>query len=193
MATLALELRPLLDVNDEQFYQLCQLNGERKLERNAQGEVLIMSLTGGETGRINMKIAFQLEGWNMQANLGEAFDSSTGFKLPNGAIRSPDSAWIRRDRWLNLTPESRRKIPPIAPDFVIELRSTSDDLETLQDKMVEYLDNGVRLGWLIDPDRQIVEIYQPGLPPEILVQPSTISGLDILPGFILDFAPIFGV
>lgn len=160
MTAITLELRSLIDLTDDQFYQLCQANRDVRFERTAKGELIVMSPTGGETGDLNSEMNFQLRAWNKQTGLGKVFDSSTGFKLPNGADRSPDAAWVMLDRWEALTPEQRRKFPPLALDFVVELRSASDDLKRLQDKMNEYRDNGVRLGWLIDPQNQRVEIYR---------------------------------
>ena len=151
MTAITLNLDPIIHLDDDQFYQLCQANRDVKFERNTKGELIVMPPTGGETGNRNIELAFQLQAWSRQNKLGIAFDSSTGFKLPNGAYRSPDAAWVRLDRWEALTPEQRRRFPPLAPDFVIELRSLTDDLKPLQEKMQEYRDNGVRLGWLIDP------------------------------------------
>ncbi|NJO93675.1 MAG: Uma2 family endonuclease, partial [Hydrococcus sp. RM1_1_31] len=159
---------------------------EIKFERNAKGEIIIMSPTGGETGNRNAKILIEFGIWNRQYQLGELFDSSTGFKLPNGAERSPDIAWIKQDRWDALTPQQKEKFPPIAPDFVLELISPSDRLQNIQIKMQEYLENGVKLGWLIDRKNRYIEIHRPGQAIEILKNPAILSGEDILPGFILD-------
>lgn len=191
MTALTLHLHPTLDLTDEQFFMLCQINRDLRLERTANGELIIMAPVGGEGGHRNIKLSFQLEAWSSQNNLGFAFDSSTGFKLPNGADRSPDAAWVRRDRWDALTPEQKRRFPPLCPDFVIELRSESDSLQTLQAKMQEYIDNGAQLGWLIDPKTQQVEIYRPGPSIEVLQSPETVLGEEILPGFVLDLQPIF--
>ena len=187
---LTLELRPTIELTDAQFEQICQVNRDLKFERAATGELIVVALTGGETGRRNIKLSARLEIWSSEANLGVAFDSSTGFKLPNGAIRSPDSAWIQQQRWESLTPTQRQKIVPLCPDFLIELRSPSDDREDLRRKMQEYLDNGLRLGWLIDPETQTVEIYRPDCPSEILNDPATLSGEAVLPGFVLNLAGI---
>ncbi|NJR76047.1 MAG: Uma2 family endonuclease [Scytonema sp. CRU_2_7] len=184
-------LKPLtLNLNtvhmtDEQFYQLCQNNRELQFERTATGELIIMSPVGGESGNREADLIIDLGIWNRQTQLGYTFSSSTTFKLPNGADRSPDAAWIRRERWEALTPEQRRKFPPIAPDFVIELRSATDDLETLRQKMQEYLDAGVQLGWLINPQQQQVEIYRPSQDVEVRNLPTKLSGENILPGFNL--------
>jgi Uma2 family endonuclease len=187
---ITVSLASILDLTDEAFYQLCQSNPNVKFERTATGELLIMSPTGGESGHRNADITIDLGLWNRQTQLGLSFDSSTGFKLPNGAERSPDAAWVRRDRWEALTLEQQRKFPPLAPDFVVELRSASDDLDTLQTKMQEYLDNGVLLGWLINPQDQQVEIYRLGQPVELLQSPQTLSGEAVLPGFSLDLSRI---
>lgn len=189
--TLTLNLRPVLELTDEQFYELCQANRDLRLERTANGELIIMPPTGGETGNRNIKIAFQLEAWSSQNDLGIAFDSSTAFKLPNGAERSPDASWILRDRWDNLSAEQKRKFPPLCPDFVVELRSETDSLKTIQAKMQEYIENGARLGWLIDPKTQQVELYRLGREVEIVKNPETLSGEDVLPGFMLNLNPIF--
>ncbi|GAB4188214.1 MAG: Uma2 family endonuclease [Coleofasciculaceae cyanobacterium] len=191
MTTLALNLRPILELTDEQFYQLCQANRDLRLERTAKGELIIMPPTGSETGGRNASLTAQIWLWNQQTRLGKSFDSSTGFKLPNGANRSPDAAWVRRERWDALTPEQKRGFAPLCPDFVVELCSPSDDLEDVQQKMQEYLANGIRLGWLIDPKTRRVEIYRPDGEVEILDNPATLSGETVLPGFVLDLQPVF--
>ncbi|MBD2485928.1 Uma2 family endonuclease [Planktothrix sp. FACHB-1365] len=188
---LSTPLQLTIDLTDDQFFELCQNNRDLKFERTASGVLTIMSPTGGNTGRRSIKIATQLEIWSSKTNLGEAFDSSTGFKLPNGADRSPDASWIKRDRWDNLTHEQREKFIPIAPDFVVELRSASDALKPLQNKMKEYQENGTKLGWLIDPKNQRVEIYRPDQEVEILENPTTLSGENVLPGFILNLTLIW--
>ena len=175
-------------LSDEQFYQLCQNNQELKLERNAQGELTIMSPVGGESGNREAELMIDLGIWNRQTKMGYTFSSSTIFKLPNGGDRSPDVAWIQKERWENLTPEQRRKFPPIAPDFVIELRSATDQLEPLRQKMWEYLDAGVKLGWLINPQQQQVEIYHLQKTVEVRNLPIELSGEDILPGFRLSLS-----
>lgn len=184
-------LQLTIDLTEEQFFQLCQNNRDLKFERTGSGVLTIMSPTGGNTGRRSIKIATQLEIWSSKTNLGEAFDSSTGFKLPNGADRSPDASWIKRDRWDTLTPKQREKFVPLCPDFVVELRSASDTLKPLQNKMVEYQENGAKLGWLIDPKNKRVEIYRPDQEVEIQENPPTLSGENILPGFILDLTLIW--
>ncbi|MFB2838479.1 Uma2 family endonuclease [Floridanema evergladense] len=172
-------------LTDEQFYQLCQNNREFNFERNAKGELIIMPPVGGESGNRESELNGDLLIWNRQTRLGYTFSSSTVFKLPNGGDRSPDAAWIRRERWEALTPEQRRKFPPIAPDFVIELRSETDNLSILQEKMREYLDARVRLGWLINPQQQQVEIYRLGKEVEVRNLPTELLGEDVLLGFSL--------
>ncbi|HBQ98065.1 MULTISPECIES: Uma2 family endonuclease [unclassified Roseofilum] len=173
-------------ITDEQFYQLCAANGDLRLERTAKGDLIIMPPTGGTTGNWNFKIAQQLANWTDTDGTGIGFDSSTCFKLPKGADYSPDAAWIPLAKWEALTPEQQEKFPPICPDFVIELRSPSDSLKLLQDKMQEYLDNGTQLGWLINPQNRQVEIYRQGQDKQILDHPPSLSGEDILPGFVLN-------
>jgi Uma2 family endonuclease len=184
MSPLTLNL-DTVHLTDEQFYKICQNNRELKFERAAKGKLIIMSPVGGESGNREADLIADLVIWNRQTDLGFTFSSSTIFKLPNGADRSPDAAWIRRERWQALTPEQRRKFPPIAPDFVIELRSATDDLETLRQKMQEYMDAGVQLGWLINPQQQQVEIYRPGQEVEVKNLPTELSGEQVLPGFSL--------
>ncbi|BAZ25372.1 hypothetical protein NIES4073_62770 [Kalymmatonema gypsitolerans NIES-4073] len=191
MNTITLNLKPVIELTDEQFYQLCQKNPDIKFERNAKGELLIMSPTGGETGNHNSEINADFVIWNRQTKLGKVFDSSTGFQLPNGADRSPDVAWIKQERWDALTPEQKEKFPPIAPDFVLELMSPSDDLQKVQEKMQEYMENQVKLGWLIDRKTRRVEIYRLGKELEVLESPTELSGEDVLPGFILNLQTVF--
>ena len=186
-------LQPLLELTDEQFEQICNNNRDLKFERTAKGNLVVMSLTGGDTGERNAELNGQLWLWNRQARLGHLYDSSTGFRLPNGAIRSPDAAWVSQGRWEALTPEQRQKWVPLCPDFVVELKSASDDIEDLRLKMQEYLDNGLRLGWLIDPETQTVEVYRVNQPVEILSNPTEISAEHIMPGFVLSLAGILTV
>jgi Uma2 family endonuclease len=180
-----------LIVTPEQFIEIAIANRDLKLERTATGELIVMPPTGSDTGAKNSDINGQLWFWNHQTKLGKTFDSSTGFHLPNGADRSPDAAWIRQERWQQLTPEQQASFAPICPDFVIELRSKTDSLKTLQEKMEEYIENGVCLGWLIDRKHQTVSIYRQNQNIETLEQPSSLSGEDILPGFILDLTEIW--
>lgn len=187
-----LNLQPTLELTDDQFAQICGNNRDLKFERTAQGGLVIMSLTGGETGERNAEINGQLWLWNRQAKLGHIYDSSTGFRLPNGAIRSPDAAWLEQSRWEALTPEQRQKWIPLCPDFVIELHSSSDEIEDLRLKMREYIENGLRLGWLIDPQMQQVEIYQAGQPIKCLENPTELSAIAVMPGFVMDLTGILG-
>jgi Uma2 family endonuclease len=190
MSAVTVTLKSLLDLTDDAFYELCRSNPDVKFERTATGELIVMSPTGGETGDRNRRLTQRLGNWTDADNSGLSFDSSTGFKLPNGAERSPDASWVRLDRWEALPPEQRRKFPPLAPDFVVELRSASDDLDVLQAKMQEYISNGVRLGWLINPQDRQVEIYRPDQPVELLQSPQSLSGESVLPGFVLDLSRI---
>jgi Uma2 family endonuclease len=180
-----------LELTDEQFFQLCIDNRDLRFERNASGGLIIMPPTGSETGNFNIDLSYQLQSWSRQnKHLGIAFDSSTGFKLPDGTDISPDAAWIRRDRWDALTAEEKKKFAPNCPDFVVELRSTTDSLETLRAKMKVYVKNGARLGWLLDRKNRKVEISRQGSDVEILDSPATLSGEDVLPGFVLDLSDI---
>lgn len=176
-------------LTDAQFYQLCVSNPEIPLERNAKGDLIVMSPVGGDSGSYEMELGTDLTLWNRQSRLGKVFSSSTLFKLPGGGDRSPDAAWIELSRWQALTPEQRQKFPPIAPDFVLELRSRTDNLETLQQKMQEYMDSGVRLGWMLNPQGQQVEIYRQGQIKEVRQLPTDLSGENVLPGFVLRVQP----
>lgn len=191
MTAITLELRPVINLTDEQFYQLCYNNPDIKLERNANGELIVMPPTGWGTGKRNTKLTQRLANWTDEDGTGIAFDSSTGFNLPNGADRSPDAAWVRQERLDELNPiPDPDNFLPLAPDFVVELMSGNDSLEKTQAKMQEYRDNGVRLSWLIDPKNKQVEIYRQSRPKEVLQFPATLSGEDVLPGFVLDLSQI---
>ncbi|MCC5628158.1 Uma2 family endonuclease [Nostoc sphaeroides CHAB 2801] len=187
MSPLTLKL-DTVNLSDEQFYHLCQNNRELKFERTAKGELIIISPVGGESGNREADLIIDLGIWNRQTGLGYTFSSSTIFKLPNGGDRSPDAAWIQRERWQALTPEQRRKFPPIAPDFVIELRSATDDLEMLRSKMQEYIDAGVQLAWLINPQQQQVEVYRQKQDVEVQNLPTQLSDENVLPGFSLSLS-----
>lgn len=189
--SVTLQLPLVLRPTDEQFEQLAAANRELQLELTTRGELIIMPPTGGETGNRNFEIYIDLGNWNRQNKIGKAFDSSTGFRLPNGATRSPDVSWVRIDRWNALTQAQRKKFLPLCPDFVIELLSETDELTDVQAKMQEYLDNGLRLGWLINPNTRQVEIYRSYQEVEIVAFPTTLSGEDVLPGFVLDLQPLF--
>jgi Uma2 family endonuclease len=178
MTALTVSLKPTIDLTDDQFYELCRNNPDLQFEQTAlqfeqtaKGELIIMPPTGGETGNRNFSLLGQLWLWVEEDGTGLGFDSSTAFKLPNGATRAPDAAWIRRDRWETLTAREKERFPPIAPDFVVELCSRTDDLEEAQQKMQEYIANGVRLGWILNPQDQQVEIYRLGKPVEVLTAP----------------------
>ncbi len=194
LETISIELPSAiaLHVTPEQFEALAVANRDLRLERTAQGELIVNPPTGGESGRRNRSITGQLDRWYEEhEELGEAFDSSTGFRLPNGADRSPDAAWVSRERWEALTPQQRKGFVPLCPDFVVELRSESDSLTKLQAKMQEYIDNGARLGWLIDPQNRRVEIYRPGVDVEVWENPTELSGENLLPGFVLNLTRVW--
>ncbi|MEC4814705.1 MAG: Uma2 family endonuclease [Scytonema sp. PMC 1069.18] len=192
--TLLIELPKALGlyVTQEQFVALAAANRDLRLERTAQGELIVNPPTGWETGERNRSLTGQLDRWYEEnEDLGKAFDSSTGFILPNGATRSPDASWVSRERWLSLSPQQKGTFANICPDFVVELRSSSDSLKSLQAKMKEYIDNGARLGWLIDPIQRRVEIYRPGLEVEVLENPMELSGEAVLPGFVLNLRRVW--
>jgi Uma2 family endonuclease len=189
MTALILNLSPAIDLTDEQFFQLCQNNRDLRLERTAEGELILMPPTGWKSGNRNSKLTARLEVWADADGTGLAFDSSTGYKLPNSANRSPDASWVSLARLEALNPDPARFLP-MAPDFAVELRSASDNLQKLQQKMQEYIDNGVGLGWLIDPDNQRVEVYRTVREVEVLQSPNSLSGENVLPGFVLDLAEI---
>ncbi len=185
MIPITLNLEPVVKLTPEQFCQLCESNPEAKLEMTSLGDLVVMSPTGGISGNRNAKLAYRLENWTEEDGTGIGFDSSTMFKLPNGAFRSPDAAWILLDRWNQLSLEEQETFPPICPDFVIELRSKSDSLRSLQDNMQEYINNGVQLGFLLNPQGKQVEIYRQGCEKDVLNAPTQVSGEAVLPGFVL--------
>lgn len=191
MTALTLNLNSVIQLTDEQFFQLCQVNENLRFERTATGELIIMPPAGGETGNRNAGLTAQLWVWNEQNKLGIVFDSSTGFKLPNGADRSPDAAWVKLERWNALTQQQQTRFLPLCPDFVIELLSPSDSLKVAQEKMREYRDNGARLGWLINRKSRQVEIYRQNQEVEMLESPVSLSGEDVLPDFILSLDKIW--
>ena len=180
-----------VDLTDDQFYQLCLDNPELRFELTAKRELVIMPPTGSKTGWRNSKINQRLANWAEEDGTGVSFDSSTGFTLPDGAKRSPDGAWVRREVWEALTDEQQEEFAPICPDFVIELRSAKDGLAGLEEKMKEYIENGARLGWLLDANNRRVYIYRPNHPVECLENPSSISGGPLLPGFEFDPSEIW--
>ncbi|MEG3960072.1 Uma2 family endonuclease [Microcoleus sp. herbarium2] len=191
MTAITLNLNSIIKLTSEQFYQLCEENPDLKLERNANGELIVMPPTGGETGKSNSTANAQIWTWNDRTELGEVFDSSTGFTLPNKADRSPDASWVEKSRWSALTPEQREKFIPLCPDFVLELVSPSDSLKKTQEKMQEYMENGCPLGWLINHKKREFEIYRPGQDVEVLQSPLTLSGENVLPGFVLNLQKIW--
>lgn len=188
---LVLHLHPVIEMTDEQFFEFCQLNRELDIERAATGEIILMPPTGSETGNRNLRLIQQLANWTDKDGTGIAFDSNAGFTLPNGATRSPDASWIKLSRWNALSQEQRERFAPICPDFVIELRSVSDSLQPLKDKMQEYIDNGALLGWLIDRKERKVYVYHPDRPVECLDNPPNLKGEAVLPEFVLDLTKIW--
>lgn len=193
--TLALTLPENIEltVTDEQFEMLAVMNRDLRLERTATGKLIVNPPTGWETGRRNRSLVGQLDLWDeSHDDLGEAFESSTGFKLPNGATRSPDASWVSQERWNALTAKQKQETyAPVCPDFAVELRSKSDNLQPIREKMQEYMDNGTRLGWLIAPKTKQVEIYRQGKPVETLTEPTELSGEAVLPGFVLKLRRIW--
>ncbi len=188
---MVLKFHPVITMTDEQLFDFCQLNKDLHIERKANGEIVIMSPTGSETEARNFDLIVQLGIWVKQYGTGVGFGSSGGFTLPNGAVLSPDAAWIKKTDWEAIPQEKRKKFAPICPEFVVELPSESDSLKVLQDKMEEYINNGTKLGWLIDRKERKVYIYRPEIAVEKLDNPSTLSGEDILSGFVLDLSSIW--
>jgi Uma2 family endonuclease len=186
MAALTINLNSISNISRSQFRQIANDNPEMKLERNKQGNLIVMAPTGGETGSFNADLNGQLYVWNRTSQSGKIFDSSTGFELPEGGDRSPDVAWITLDKWKALTPEQRRGFLPLCPDFAVELMSRSDSWIQTQAKMVEYMESGCRLAWLLDPKGKRAAVYRVGKPPELLTAPDSLSGEDVLPEFVLD-------
>ncbi len=189
-SALLIRLPSALSRREDWFFDFCRLNRELRIERTASGELSMMAPAGGDSSDRNAEIAFQLRRWAKRDGTGRTFDSSGGFRLPNGAVRSPDAAWVGNARLSALTDEERSSFPPLCPDFVVELRSPSDSLSALRDKMQEYIDNGARLGWLIDPAGGEVLVYRPGAPPERLEGPATVSADPVLSGFRLQMEEI---
>jgi Uma2 family endonuclease len=175
----------------EQFFEFCQMNRGLRIERTAEGEIIIMPPAGGETGSRNLSLGMRVGIWARDDGRGVGFDSSTGFILPNGATRSPDAAWVLRERLIHLAPEQKRKFLPLCPDFVVELQSPSDTVADLKKKLQEYIENGAQLGWLLVPDTREVYVYRPASEPEQLANPTQITGDPLLPGFVLTLAEIW--
>jgi Uma2 family endonuclease len=186
-----LHLRPVIELTDDQLFELCQINQELWIERTAEGDLVIMPPEGWETGSRGITLGTLLTQWAWQDGTGVTSGSSAGFILPNGAMRAPDAAWVLRSRLAALTADQKQKFLPLCPDFVVEIRSPSDRLSMAQEKMQEYLDNGARLGWLIDPHGRVVYVYRPNQPVERLENPATLSGDPVLPGFVLDLQKIW--
>lgn len=188
---LIVHLRPVVNLTDDQLYEFSQINRDLRIERNAEGELIIMPPAGGETSQRNAEIIVQLGSWAKQNGEGVTFDSSGGFRLDNGAVRSPDAAWVKRSRIDALAREERKRFVPLCPDFVVELRSPTDSLSVLQEKMREYIDCGARLAWLIDPEQTRVYVYRPSETVQELDKPDAVSGDPLLPGFALDLREIW--
>jgi len=188
---LVLRMRPAVELTEDQFFELCQINHELRIERTAEGDLLLMTPAGGGTGAREADITAQLVVWAKRDGTGTAFSPSAGFTLPNGAVRAPDASWMPRSRLDEISAEAWEKFIPACPDFVLELRSPSDRLADLQAKMREYLANGARLGWLLDPLPRHVYIYRPDAPVERLEAPETLAGDPVLPGFILELREIW--
>lgn len=187
-----LHFAPLLDkISDEDFFAFCQANPDWRIERTSEGDLIIMPPTGGDTGKRNFNLNGLFYVWAKRDGTGVSFDSSTVFSLPNGAKRSPDLAWVKLARWNALTDDERRSFPPLCPDFVVELRSHTDSLRVLQEKMQEYIVNGAQLGWLIDPLEKKVYIHRPGQEVECLDHPANVSGELVLKGFTLELAEVW--
>lgn len=185
MTAIVIDLEAIAPFTREKFYDLCLTNPDLQIERTGAGKLIVMSPAGGESGNNEAEILTDLANWNRQTKSGKVFSSSTIFSLPNGGDRSPDAAWVKLERWEALSDRQRIGFPPICPDFVVELRSATDRLKPMQAKMQEYLDSGLRLGWLIDPQNQKIEIYRQGQIVEIVSIPATLLGEDVLLGFTL--------
>lgn len=189
---LVVRIPPSMQMTDDDFFEFCQVNRDLRIERNKFGELVIMPPTGSETGNREGNIFGQLWVWSEQDGTGITFSPSAGFKLSTGAERSPDASWIRLERWNTLSAEQKQRFAPICPDFVVELRSHSDNLKPLQEKMLEYMQEpGFQLGWLIDRKNRQVYIYRPGEEVECLDNPTTVSGDRVLPGFALNMSKIW--
>ena len=178
-------------ISDRDLEKLCRDNPDNRFEITKEGKLIVMSPTGSESGKLNMSLAAQVSNWNNQNKLGVVFDSSTGFKLSNDAVRSPDVSWVEKAKWDSLSKQQQKRFAPVDPDFVIELMSPTDDITELQAKMAEYISCGAKLGWLINPDEKQVEIYRNGRDKQVLDNPQTLSGEDILPNLTVDLAEIF--
>lgn len=190
MESIRVHLPEDLRLNDDEFDRFCQDNPDLKFERRKNGDIVFMANTGGETGNTNFELGVDFGVWNRQAKFGKFFDSSTAFRLPDTSIMSPDVSAIGQDRWNLLTPEQRRKIVPLCPDFVLELKSPNDRMKDVKEKMDDWMANGCRLGWLIDPDEQKTYTYRPGQETEEVDGLGQLSGENVLPGFVLDLTTL---
>ncbi len=188
---IVLNMQPIMTLSDKRFFEFCQANSDLRIERSGRGELIIMAPTGSETGNKELDIASQLQVWAKRDGTGKAFGPSTGFRLPNGAVRSSDAAWVRLARWKKLTAKQRKEFAPLCPDFVIELRSESDRLPPLKAKMEEYIDNGAEMGLLVDRIKRQVHIYRQGKKPKVLNEPATVACEPTLPGFALDLNDVW--
>lgn len=188
---MSLQMTPAVSLSQDQFFNFCQQNPDKRFERTADGELIIMAPSGLDAGFQDAEVCIQLGVWAKTVGKGKTVGSSCGFILPNGANRAPDAAWLSPEQVSSLTPEQRKRFPPLCPVFLIEVRSPSDGLKKLQEKMEEYLSNGCQLGWLIDPTTKQVHVYRPGQPVQVLDNPQTITGDPELPGFALDLAPVW--
>jgi len=189
--SIVLQMSPVISMSEDSLFDFCQLNSHLRIERSSTGELIIMSPAGSETGNRNAKLMQQLANWTDRDGTGIEFDSSAGFILPNGSTRSPDASWIKLTKWNTLSDRQKTKFAPICPDFVVEIRSPSDGLKPLQDKMIEYIENGSSLGWLIDRKNRQVYIYCPNQGVQCLDNPTTVSGDSLLIGFSLDLTKIW--
>ncbi|MGA7953459.1 MAG: Uma2 family endonuclease [Gloeobacterales cyanobacterium] len=189
MTAVTLNLDSITTLTHEEFWELSLSNRDVRLELTEKGKLVVMPPTGEESGSRNANLTTDINLWNRKAKLGRVYDSSTGFRLPNGAVRSPDAAWVKQER-LDTLEYDPEKFLPLAPDFVVELRSASDSVKDLRDKMKEYMENGVRLGWFLNPQDKTVEVYRTGNMIEVLRSPTSLSGEDVLPGFVLELQGI---
>lgn len=189
--SVVLHTRPAFEMEEEEFFEFCRINGDWRIERTAEGDLEVMVPTGFEASDQNSEINMQLRLWAKDEGTGRVSESSGVFVLPNGAIRSPDAAWVRRERLANLGPQQKQRFLPLCPDFVVELRSPSDPLSPIEAKMHEYVRNGARLGWLIDPITKLVHVYRDDGTVEILENPQNVQGDPVLPGFKLDLRPVW--
>jgi len=186
MQPLILHTSEVLTLTDDELFQLCATNRDLRIERDSHGNLILMSPAGSKTSRRNSRLTQRLNNWNDETGLGEVFDSSGGFLLPNGAMRSPDVSWIPTERWEQCSPEEQEKFLPLCPDFVIELRSPSDRLVDVRKKMHEWMDNGCRLGWLIDPIEEKTHVYRENGENSVVESfDEALSGEEVLPGFVL--------